>query len=212
MDVPGDAGRAGNGGASETQDHEVAPPYTTPAWMDTDLGELLDGEPPSTGELAAAGEENDEALVAFHVELAMRHLQHHQGRAEPDQEEDPFYCFGSGDATLYAIEDGVSRLMIGRGVGRDGDGCVYCLVGSTAPVLLAMLDSGEVAPAAAFDDVADLTLCSVFQDDQAPRRHFSLSALNRQVSNIVLLQRYKSLDDVPLEYRPGHPFLHFADE
>jgi hypothetical protein len=187
-------------------------PYSAPAWIDTDLDELPDREPAVVGDLAAGGGESDDALVASRVELAMENLQHHQVRAEPDQEQDPLYCLGSGDATLYAIEDGGKRLIIGRGVGRDGEGCIYCLVGTSSPALLAMLDTGEVAPTEAFNDAAELTLCSVFQADHTPRRHFRLRALNRPVSNVVLVQHYQRIQDVPIEYRPGQPFLLFTDE
>jgi hypothetical protein len=207
-----DEGKAKDWGASETHDWGVALPYSAPAWIATGLDEPPDREPAVVGNPAAGSAESDEALVASHVELAMENLQHHQARAEPDREEDPLYCFGSGDATLYAIEDGAKRLIIGRGVGRDGEGCTYCLVGTSSPALLAMLDRGEVAPTEAFHDAAELTLCSVFQADHTPRRHFRLSALNRPVSNVVLVQHYQRIQDVPIEYRPGQPFLLFTDE
>jgi hypothetical protein len=206
----GDEGNAKDWGASETHDWDVAPPSTVPAWIDIDRDEVRDLEP-SVGD-AAAGDENDEALVASHVEVAMQNLQRHQVWAEPGQGEDPLHCFGSGDATVYAIEDGVKRLIIGRGVGRDGEGCIYCLVGTSSPALLAMLGTGAVTPSEAFGDAAELTLCSVFQADHAPRRHYRLTALNRPVSNVVLVQHYKRIQDVPVEYRPGQPFLHFTDE
>lgn len=207
-----DEGKAKDWGASETHDWGVALPYTAPAGIDTDRDELLDLEPAADSDPGTAGDEGDEALVPSHVELAMENLQHHQVRAEAGQEEDPLYCFGSGDATLYAIEDGAKRLIIGRGVGRDAEGCIYCLVGTTSPALLTMLGSGEVAPTEAFHDAAELTLCSVFQADHTPRRHFRLTALNRPVSNVVLVQHYKKIQDVPVEYRPGQPFLLFTDE
>jgi hypothetical protein len=207
----GGEGKANDWGASETHDWGVAPPYSAPGWIDPDLDEHLDPEPAVVGNSAAAGDEYDEALVASYVELAMKNLQHHQVKAEPGQE-DPPYSFGSADATLYAIKDGVRRLMIGRAVGRDGGGCIYCLVGTSPPTLLARLDTGEVAPTEAFDDAAELTLCSVFQADHAPRLHSRLAARNRPVSNVVLVQHYKRIQDVPMEYRPGQPFLQFADE
>lgn len=208
-----DEGKAKDWGAAETHDWGVAPPHTAPSWMDTDdVDELLDREPAVGGDAAAASDESHEVLVASHVELAMENLRHHQIRAEPGQEDDPLYCFGSGDVMLFAIEDGIKRLIIGRGVGRDGEGCIYCLVGTSSPALLAMLDGGEMAPSEAFNDAAELTLCSVFQADHTPRRHFRLSALNRPVSNVVLVQHYKRLQDVPVEYRPGQPFLQFTDE
>jgi hypothetical protein len=211
-----DQGKAKDWGASETHDWGVALPYTAAAWVDTGLDERLGPEPAADGGggagAGAAGDEGDDARVPSHVELAMENLQHHQARAEPGHEEDPLYCFGSGDATLYAIEDGTKRVIIGRGVGRDAEGCIYCLVGTSSPALLAMLGTGEVAPTEAFHDAAELTLCSVFQADHTPRRHFRLTALNRPVSNVVLVQHYKRIQDVPIEYRPGQPFLRFTDE
>ena len=206
-----DEGKAKDWGASETHDWGVAPPHA-PGWIGTDVDELRDVEPPVVGESAAKGDENDEAFVASHVEVAMQNLQHHHVRPEPDEEEDPLYCFGSGDATVYAIKDGPKRFVIGRAVGRDGEGCVYCLVGTSSSTLLARLDRAEVAASEAFDGAADLTLCSVFLADHAPRRHFQLAALNEPVSNVVLVQRYKRIEDVPVEYRPGQRFLGFTDE
>ncbi len=208
----GDEGKAKDWEASETHNWAAAQPYTAPAWAGKDLDEPPEAEPPVAGNPAAAGDENDESLVASHVELAMKILQHHQVRADPDQQDHHLHCFGSGDAALYAIEDGVKRLIIGRGVGRDGEGCIYCLVGTSSPALLATLNAGEVAPTEAFDDAAELTLCSVFQADHAPLRHFRLTALNRPVSNVVLVRHYKRIRDVPVEYRPGQPFLQFTDE
>ncbi len=211
MAASGDEGKAGDRGVSVPHGWDVAaPPYTAPAWIDTGLGEIL--EPVDVGDCGADSDGNDEDLVASHVELAMRDLQRHRVRVETGQGENSAHRFGSGDSTLYAIEDGGDRLMIGRGVGRDGENCIYCLVGTSTPALLAMLDTGEVAPNEAFDHASEITLCSVFQAGHAPRRHFRLTALNQQVSNVVLVQHYKEMGDVPVEYRPGQPFLRFADE
>jgi hypothetical protein len=41
-------------------------------------------------------------------------------------------CLGSGDAAVYAIDDGSHHCMIGRRVGATLDGCVYSLAGSDA--------------------------------------------------------------------------------
>lgn len=208
----GDRNKARDTEPSKIHNWDESPPYSVGDATDTVVAELPDPEPAASGDVAPPDVDNDETLVASSVELAMQSLQHHQVRPEPDSEENPPWCFGSGDATFYVIEDGIKRLMIGRAVGRDGEGCIYCLVGTSSPSLLALLDAGELGPAEAFDDAAELTLCSVFQSDHAPRGHFRLSALNRQVSNVVLLQHYKRIDDVPVEYRPGQPFLQFTDE
>ncbi|HXW38727.1 MAG TPA: hypothetical protein VEJ44_03450 [Acidimicrobiales bacterium] len=174
----------------------MAPPFTAPAWIDTDPGELL---PPEVVDDPDTGDDlNGDELIASCVELAMKNLQHRRVRVEPGQEETPVYFFGSGNSALYAIEDGGGRLMMGRGVGRDGEGCIYCLVGAGSVALLAVLETGELSPAEAFDDAGDLTLCSVYQAGQ--------------VDNVVMVQHYRSVQDVPLEYRPGQPFLQFTDE
>jgi hypothetical protein len=189
-------------GASEVHDWGVASPSgTAPAWRGADEVEpeaavVADGEDGGSG--GSDGEEGDDDPVASYVELAMDNLQHSRARVEADEESAPLYCLGSGDVTVYAIEDGPGRLMIGRGVGRDDDGCVYCLVGAASTGLLDALDAGEVPLDQAFDDATDLTLCSVFEADQ--------------VDNVVLVQHYEGIEDVPGEYRPGRPFLRFTDE
>jgi hypothetical protein len=189
--------KAEDWGAPEASDLDVAlPPYTPPSWIDTDIEEIL--EPAEVGDLVMAEGGSDEAPLASYVELAMKNLQHHRAHVELDQDEVPLYGFGSGDSTVYAIEDGVDGLMIGRGVGRDGEGCIYCLVASSSPAMLAMLDRGEVSPTEVFDYATELTLCSVFHADQ--------------IINVILVQRYKTIEDVPVEYRPGQPFLRFADD
>ena len=190
-------GKAGDRGAPEARHLDVAPPpYTPPSWMDTDLDEVL--EPAGVVDPAMAEDGSDEADLASYVELAMENLQHHRAHVELDRDDVPFFSFGSDNSTVYALEDGVDRLMIGRGVGRDGEGCVYCLVGSSSPAMLAMLDRGEVSPTEVFDYAAELTLCSVFHADQ--------------INNVILVQRYKTIEDVPVEYRPGQPFLRFTED
>jgi hypothetical protein len=91
-----DEGKTKDWGASETHDWGVAAPHGSPAWIDTDVAELLGAEPAVVGDLDPAGDENDEVSVASYVELAMENLQHHQVRGGPAREEDPLHCFGSG--------------------------------------------------------------------------------------------------------------------
>ena len=189
-------GEGPGSGPPGTREAGVAPPFTAPAWIDTDPDELV--PPGVVGDPDTGGDLNGEDLIASCVELAMKNLQHRRVRVEPGQEEVPVYCFGSGNSTLYALEDGGDRLMMGRGVGEDGEGCIYCLVGAGSLALLAMLETGELSPAEAFDDAGELTLCSVYQDGQ--------------VDNVVMVQHYRVIQDVPVEYRPGQPFLQFTDE
>jgi hypothetical protein len=198
-----DEGRAKDWGASEIHDWGAgSTPSTVPEWADatgTETAAPVDvggrrHEADAGGE--AEGDEDDDP-VASYVELAMENLQRSPVRADTE-EEAPLYCFGSGDTALYALDDGPGRLMIGRAVGQDDDNCVYCLVGATSSSLLDALDGGEVRLTEAFDDAGDLTLCSVFEADE--------------VDNVVLVQHYEGIEDVPDEYRPGRPFLQFTDD
>jgi len=205
-----DEGEAKDWGASEVHDWGAGSPAgSAPAWntaygiehgRPADAGGAPD-EGDGGGDLAddvVDGVDDDEDPVASYVELAMENLQRSRARLEPGEEASPLFCYGAGDATVYAIEDGPGRLMIGRGVGRDDDGCVYCLVGAASTALVDALDAGEIGAVAAFDDATDLTLCSVFEADQ--------------VDNVVLVQHYDGIEDVPGEYRPGRPFLRFTDD
>jgi hypothetical protein len=146
----------------------------------------------------AGGPDDVEDQVASHVLLALENLRHSSARPDPDGEEPGFFAFGSGDTTVYAIEDGPGHCMIGRGVGRDSDDCVYCLVGRSTVDLLGQLEDGELLVTAAFDEARELVLCSVYDDDE--------------VSNVVLVQEYDRVEEVPAEYRPASPFLTFTDD
>ena len=46
--------------------------------------------------------------------------------------------------------------------------------------------------------IIELALCSVYEDDEA--------------SNVVVVQDYDRVEQVPAEYRPASPFLTFTDD
>jgi hypothetical protein len=106
---------------------------------------------------------------------------------------------GSGDETIYFIDDGNSHCMVGRRVGRSPDGCVYCLVGRIKIEEYEDLNNGTVRIADAFSAAHDISLCGVFEDES-------------WVSDVTLFQHYAHSRDVPSDYLPPSPFIEFTEE
>jgi hypothetical protein len=118
----------------------------------------------------------------------------------PSSEEDGEIRCGldSGDRAVYVVDDGRDHCMIGRLVGRDSDGCVYCLVARISLGRFKDLRDGDVPLEQAFADARDISLSAVFEGDPA--------------SNVVNVQHYRGARDVPLDYLPTSPFLEFTDD
>jgi len=177
-------------GGSETHDWGLPPPPDST---------LLVPDRPSTGTGAPVDEVTDtsdaQSSVRSAAVAAMNNRRHSAVPKETNEEGPTEYVFGSGDATMYAIEDGRDHAMIGRAVGQDADGCVYCLVGRVSVVGLQEL--GDAHPEAVFEHARDISLSSVFQGEQ--------------VTNVVLIDHYDRIDEVPSGYRPPSPFLSFSD-
>ena len=67
-------------------------------------------------------------------------------------------CIGSGDAAVYAIDDGKHHCMIGRRVGATVDGCTYSLVARITKDTYQSLASGAIDGRQAFLAGADAGL------------------------------------------------------
>lgn len=106
---------------------------------------------------------------------------------------------GHGDAAQYIVDDGAEVCMIGRPVGRTLDGCVFVLVARISLYAYEQLRDGDVEVADSYADAGDISLCAVYESDG-------------MVGNIALVRHYARADDIPLAYRPPHPFLEFSDE
>jgi hypothetical protein len=89
--------------------------------------------------------------------------------------------------------------MVGRRVGQAPDGCTYCLVARISIYRYLDLANADVLLEEAFSEARDLSLCAVFADEHG-------------ASNIVPIQHYKKVGDIPVEYLPPSPFLDFTDE
>jgi hypothetical protein len=107
-------------------------------------------------------------------------------------------ALGTGDATVYAIDDGRHHCMIGRRVGATADGAVYSLVGRVTKDTYDALSSGRIDARQAFLDAADVTLLGTVE---APG-----------VSNIFDVDFYSTAEEIPAEYLPPAPFIEFTED
>jgi hypothetical protein len=107
-------------------------------------------------------------------------------------------CLGSGNDAVYAIDDGHTHCMIGRRVGSSPDGCIYCLVARIPLEEYLRFGSGELVLDEIFSAAHDLSLCGVFEDEQ-------------EVSNVLPVQHFAHIGNVPREYLPPSPFIKFSE-
>jgi hypothetical protein len=126
----------------------------------------------------------------------MEDRKHSTWRPESDEDGKIRCRLGPDDGVLYVIDDGRDHCMIGRLVGQDTDGCVYCLVARITLDRFEELRSDDVALDQAFAEARDVCLSAVFESDSA--------------SNVVHVQHYRRAEDVPEEYLPPSAFLEFT--
>jgi hypothetical protein len=104
---------------------------------------------------------------------------------------------GKADSALYFTDDGPDHCMASRRVGRSPDGSEYCLVARISLFRYQELRDREVAVDDAFSDARDICLCGVFEDESA--------------SDVIVVQHYRHVADIPDEYLPPAPFIEFSD-
>jgi hypothetical protein len=108
-------------------------------------------------------------------------------------------ALGEGDERVYVTDDGDSHVMMTRQVGVDPQGVEYFLVGRMRFDDYSDYANGFKQVGNVCSDASELALCSAY------------AALDA-VSNVTLVERYKSVAKVPEEYLPGTPLLHFSDD
>ena len=196
-------------GADEVHDWGVPPPANTPppivpggiASVSGASGGAVGISPllfdPATSTPLDDDTEPEPAIPRV-VLWAMEDRRHSSWR--PDSEEDgEIRCrLGSGDRAIFVTDDGRDHCMIGRLVGHDVDGCVYCLVARITLDRFKDLRDGNAPLEQAFAGARDISLSAVFESDSA--------------SNVVDVQHYRRAQDVPADYLPPTPFLEFTDE
>ncbi|MGH9008085.1 MAG: hypothetical protein ACRDV6_10335 [Acidimicrobiales bacterium] len=102
-------------------------------------------------------------------------------------------AFGEGDGVVYAIDDGPRRAIIGRILGESPQGLSSSLVGRVKAVDVEFVRSGQMTVQELLSSATGLAL---FNTLVAPRGG---------VSNVLLIERYRRLQDVPTEYLPPSP-------
>jgi hypothetical protein len=107
-------------------------------------------------------------------------------------------CVGSGDAAVYAIDDGRRHCMIGRRVGATADGCVYSLVARITMDTYESLAAGSIDGGQAFRQSTEAGLSGTVEDPG--------------VSNVFDVDFYRHGEDIPAEYLPPAPFIEFAED
>jgi hypothetical protein len=128
-----------------------------------------------------------------------RHVQWHF-LAGPDRHERVRATVGSGDDTIYAIDDGNKHVTIGHNFGVSPDGCTYCIIGRLPLRRFEALVDHELAPAHAFDEATDLACYGVISEDQIVS------------SNVIGLDRYDAIAEIPPDFLPGRPFIEFDQD
>jgi len=107
-------------------------------------------------------------------------------------------CIGSGDAAVYAIDDGKHHCMIGRRVGATADGCVYSLVARVPKDTYQSLSSGAIDGRQAFLGAGDAGLSGTAE---APG-----------MANVFDVDFYEDPGEIPDAYLPPSAFIEFAED
>jgi hypothetical protein len=176
----------------------------TPVWDISGEIEIAPGPSPTTPKEAPAEstpveEDEQEGTIPPAPLWAMKIRRHFVELGSHGDAERIRAALGLGDGTVYFMDDGRSHCMIGRRVGSSPDGPVYCLVGRVPIDTYVQAENGEKAVADSFDDAKDIALCSVFEDEGMS-------------SEVILVQHYRHLKDVPTDYLPLSPFIEFEDD
>ena len=108
-------------------------------------------------------------------------------------------ALGDDSDPVYVLDDGATHHMVGRPVGVDQEGLTYFLIGRiTVGVYEHFADDG-VDIAGIFAEASDLCLCSVYEATEGP-------------SNVLLVESYRGIAQVPGDYLPSNPLIQFADD
>jgi hypothetical protein len=138
--------------------------------------------------------ERDEGSLPHYALWSMKYLRrsHLFGQPETIRE-----SFGKGLDAVYVMDDGRKHCLISRKVGSGTDGSLYCLVAQIPISRYEQLVDGA-PPAGVFASAESFSLCSVFEAEDA-------------VSNVTVVESYRTASEVPSDYLPPHPEILFTD-
>jgi hypothetical protein len=141
-------------------------------------------------------EQDDDGVILRAALWAMKYLRHGRfwGGAEATIRE----RYGSGDGTVYVLDDGRKHCVIAREVGSSPDGCAYFLVGRISIASYEDLVDDEALADDVFTDAREICLCVVYEAVDA-------------VSNVAVVESFDTVDAVPVDYLPPSPTIAFAD-
>lgn len=136
--------------------------------------------------------DDDEGSIPRYAMWSMKYLRrsHLFSRSDMEIRE----SFGENDNAVYVMDDGRKHCLISRRVGSGADGSIYCLV-AEIPVSSYEQLVGGAAPEGVFATAKGFSLCSVFEAEDA-------------VSNVTVVESYRTTAEVPSEYLPpGSPIV-----
>jgi hypothetical protein len=128
-----------------------------------------------------------------------RHIQWHL-LPEHDRHDQIRDRIGSGDDAVYVIDDGRHHVMLGRRVGVSFDGCEYALLGRAPRERYEELKEHRMPEADAFTDADELALCG------------EINAEDPKTATVIDIAGYERLEDVPEDFLPGKPYIHFTED
>jgi hypothetical protein len=105
---------------------------------------------------------------------------------------------GSGDDTVYVLDDGPHHCMLARNVGAAPDGCVYSLVTRIEIATYHSLVAGAIDARTAFERGTDAGLSGTVE--------------NAGTANVFDVDFYGTGADVPDGYLPSAPFIEFGND
>lgn len=103
---------------------------------------------------------------------------------------------GSGDDTVYLMDDGHHHRILGRHVGTTTDGASYALVSRIGLADADRLEAGDLSAADAIRAGRGLALYGIVEDGPG--------------SNVFIVTTYGGPDEIPAEYYPPNPAIRFT--
>jgi len=196
-------GDEGNGGThwGEAVTTAAATPKPGDLVISGGLG-IAQGPLVGRGDSTPLEEDEPEGVVPPSPLWAMKMRRHVQWHLLPSHERHDRVrqAVGTGDDTVYVIDDGRHHVMLGRRVGAVRGEVEYALVGRAPRASYEALVAGTLAPRRAFDDATELLLCGTAVEEAIV------------ASNLVEVANYASAADIPADYLPGAPYIQFAED
>jgi len=106
---------------------------------------------------------------------------------------------GDDGDPIYVLDDGPKHCMICRETGVDDEGLTYYLIGRITVGVYERFADDDVDVAGIFSEGNNLCLCSVYEATEG-------------ASNVLLVESYRGIDDVPADYLPSNPLIQFSND